>query len=324
MGGFVSRACAGKRGLVAAHQRPRRSGVQHPLPTETPPAKTDAPKKTPAKPAEPKPAETKPAEPKPKLKTSVPSAKKLFEAAREKLRTRSYRAKIVQKFNYPQRALEATGQIVRGQKFRLRLEFQIHSGGTTGELLQVCNGDKLWTQRKINDVTKLTVQDVKEILTKAGTTPENVVVAELGLGGIASLLASMERSMNFGEPQTVEIDGEQLLVVEGEWNEGFLAQVKANPQLAKGYADFLPDGGRVYFDRDDFPRRIQYLKKESQHATPRPLVTIDFRDVKWLGDADVKPSLFEYEQPAKVYPEDVTKTYVDQLKPRPAPAPPQP
>jgi hypothetical protein len=260
----------------------------------------------------------------PKLQASVPDAKQLFEDAREKLRTRMYRAKIVQKFHFPDRTLQATGEIVRGQKFRMRLAFQIQSGATVGKLLQVSNGDKLWTERRVNDVTRLTVQDVKEILTKAGPAQEDLVIAEMGLGGVTALLASMDRTMNFGEPQPVDIDGEPLLRVDGQWNEAFLARIKSNPQLAKGLTEYIPDGSRVYFDLDDFPRRIQYLKKEAGHDVMRPIVTMDFLDVQWLSEADVKPSYFDYEPPERVYPEDVTKTYVDQLQPRTAPAPPKP
>jgi hypothetical protein len=252
------------------------------------------------------------------------TAKKLFQEAREKLGTHMYKARIVQKLYVPNRTLEAFGEIIRGQKFRMRLEFEIKSGATVGHLLQVCTGDKLWSERRVNDVPRLMVQDVKEILNKAGEARENLVVAELGLGGITALLASIERTMSFGDPQSVEIDGEQLVRVDGVWNEAFLNRMKANPQLTKGLPDYIPDGARVYFDSQNFPRRIQYLKKEPKHEAMRPVASMDFLDVVWLSEADVKPSLFEYEPPEKVYPEDVTKSYVDQLQARPAPAPPKP
>lgn len=251
-----------------------------------------------------------------------PEANKLFAAARGKLPNRIYRANIVHRMTFADRTLEAKGKILRGQKLRLRLEFEIKTGDTVGKLLQVSNGDKLWTERRINKVTRLTVQDVREILDKAGVkatevSPQNLVVAEMGLGGITALLASLERTMSFGKPEKVVIDGEELYRVDGGWNEQFTAQIKANPQLAKGLPEYIPDAARVYFDRDDFPRRIQYLKKQPKSNALRPLVTLDFRDVEWLTDADVKPADFEYSPPERVYPEDVTKNYVDLLTPSP-------
>ncbi len=255
----------------------------------------------------------------PAPKPTVPAAKELFEVAREKLERGIYRAKIIQRLNFPDRSLEAHGQIVRGQKLQLRLEFEIKSGGTTGRLLQVSNGDRLWTERRVNEIPKLTVQDVKEILNKAKaeSVQENVVIAEMGLGGITALLASLDRTMNFGEPQTVEVDGEELFRVDGQWNADYLKRIQANPQLAKELPEYIPDGSRVYFDREHFPRRIQYLKKLPDQEGMRPVVTLDFLDVEWLSEADVDPKLFEYEPPEQVYPEDVTKTYIDQLRPAP-------
>ena len=249
--------------------------------------------------------------------TPAPEAKKLFESAREKLANRMYRAKIVQKLSFPNRTLSAKGEILRGTKYRMRLEFEVQSGGTTGKLIQVCNGDKLWTERRVNDVPRLTVQDVKEILSKVGPDPlrQNLVIAEMGLGGITSLLASLERTMNFEKPQSVVIDGEELFRVDGKWNAAFLAKAKASTEALQGMPDYIPDGARVYFDRDDFPRRIQYLKKEAKHDVLKPIVTLDFLDVEWLSEDEVKPSAFEYQPPERVFPEDVTKAYVDQLQP---------
>lgn len=258
--------------------------------------------------------------------TPAPEAKKLFESAREKLANRMYRAKIEQKLSFPNRTIHAKGEILRGTKYQMRLEFEVKSGGTTGKLLQVSNGDKLWTERKVNNVTKLTVQDVKEILSKVGANPgpDNLVVAEMGLGGITSLLASLDRTMDFGKPQSVVIDGEELFRVDGQFNKKFKDRIMETAKVAKGLPDYIPDGARVYFDRDDFPRRIQYLKEEPDHDVLKPIVTLDFLDVEWLTEADVKPSAFAYEPPERVFPEDVTKSYVDQIQsPPPGSAPNQ-
>ena len=221
--------------------------------------------------------------------------------------------------------MEATGYIVRGSKpYQLRLEFQIQSGGTVGKLLQVCDGEVLWTQRQVNESIRLTRQNVKQILATAqtGAIDKNMLVAELGLGGITSLLASLERNMAFSAPETETVDGEPLRRLDGEWNAAFQAQFKANPQLAKGLPTHIPDGSRVYFDRNDVPRRIQYLKKEPKGETMRPMVTVDFQDVKWLTDADVKPADFEFKPPEGVYPKEVTDEYIKQLQPKaPAAAP---
>ena len=256
------------------------------------------------------------------------SAQELFDQARQQLLGRKYRAKIVEKLQFADRTLEATGRIVRGGKpYQLRLEFEVRSGGTVGKLLQVCDGDVLWTERRINkSPIRLTRQDVKLILKTAQQTspmPQDTLIAELGLGGIASLLASLEHNMAFAAPETETVDGEPLRRLEGQWNAKFQAQFKANPQLAKGLPQHIPDGARVYFDRNDVPRRIQYLKKDSKQEVLRPMVTIDFLDVQWLTEADVKPADFEFKPPEGVYPKEVTEEYIKLLQPKaPAAAPP--
>ncbi len=249
-------------------------------------------------------------------KIADPEAEKLFKRAAEKLPKRMYKAKIVQRLAFPDRTLEATGRIVRGPDYRIRLEFQIQAGKTTGELLQVCDGDLLWTQRRVNDVIRVTEQDVKEILRKSQLTKtqESLVKAEMGLGGVTALLASLNQTMVFGKPQTEVIDGEEFLRVEGEWNAEFHEQVKRNPHLAKGLSIHIPDEARVYFDRDDFPRRIQYLKQDPKHKILRPVVTLDFLDVKWLTEAELNPAEFQYQKPDRVPSKPVTDLYLQQLK----------
>ncbi len=253
------------------------------------------------------------------------SAQELFDQARKKLLHQMYRAKIIERLQFGDRTLEATGRIVRGKPYQLRLEFQIQSGGTAGKLLQVCDGEVLWTQRRVNEEVRLTRQNVKQILATAQQTnalPPNVLVAELGLGGITSLLASLESNMAFAAPETETVDGKPLRRLDGQWNAAFQAQFKANPQLAKGLPQHIPDGSRVYFDRNDFPRRIQYLKKEPKQEFMRPMVTIDFLDVEWLTEADVKPTDFEFKPPEGVYPKEVTDEYIKQLQPKAPAAPP--
>ena len=264
----------------------------------------------PKKDAEEKPAPAKPA----------PEAKKLFESAREKLSNRLYRAKIVQKLTLADRTIYANGEILRGPKWQMRLQYEVKTGGTTGKLVQVCDGDKLWTERRVNDEVRLSMQDVKAILGKVGPqpTPANLAVAEMGLGGITSLLASLDRTMIFAKPETVDIDGESLFRTDGGWNADFRARAEANRKAAPGLPDYIPDGARVYFDADDFPRRIQYLKKIGKSDVLKPIVTLDFVDVAWLAEGDVDPSKFNYELPQGVFPEDVTKAYLDALD-RPAP-----
>lgn len=265
----------------------------------------------------------------------------LLRQSRDALvRHQPFRANVVETVALGARKFRMSGTYLQGTDLKLRLEFKVDVGSLTGTLLEVCNGQVLWTRQQVTESDPdsesrvpqvgrpitFTRRDVGQILKTAAEHPwtqENFLVAELGLGGLSALLASLEQKIKFESVSSEEIDGHQLRVIEGGWVEPFRERWAAtNQEDPTQLPAYIPDRVRVYFDADSlFPRRILYLKGQGEDPVDRPMVTLDFNDV--VFNASIDPKLFEYVPPDGITPEDITDQYLRRLQPGPATPPAQ-
>lgn len=232
----------------------------------------------------------------------------------------SIQANLVEQVAIGNRRFQIEGSYV-GAGLKLRLEFKVQiAGGASGALLEVCDGDVLWSRMDLPDSRRVTRRDVRQIL-KAVTTsksvPDGVLLAELGLGGLPALLSSLERTMTFTRLQEETIADRPLVVLHGAWKPEFAGRW---PRDAAGQLpSYIPDEVRVFFDRETlFPARLLYLKREADGKGLDPLVSLEFRDVV-LGGA-VQEQLFLFVPPDDVAPQDITRQYLDQIQQANAPA----
>ncbi len=255
----------------------------------------------------------------------------ILKQASERLITEydSVRARLVETVAMDERKFRLTGSYLQGRDLKLRLDFTVQVGDSEGTVLEVCDGNTLWTRQTITtkgfvagseenegDEIRITRRDVEAILEAVAATeksPEQILVAELGLGGLPALLASLSRAVDFETAKTEIVDEEQFTVIEGRWNAQFLQKW---PATAAGQSaelpHYVPDSIRIYFDQDSlFPRRILYLKKRPDRDLYRPMVTLDFNDVEF--NAELDPNEFDYTPPDGAAYIDVTKRYLDQL-----------
>lgn len=252
-----------------------------------------------------------------------------FSQARDTLMGyRSVQATIREKVAIGDREFKATGSYVQGTDLKLRLEYEVTlgrgAGAVRGSLLQVCDGQLLWTRYLLEDggskesgesqaephITRRDVRRILDAAAKSGNIPENILLAELGLGGLPSLLASLESSLVFNE-QEETADG-KYLVVSGTWKQQLRERLPANSDDNERLPPHIPDAVRVYFDRENlFPRRILYLKRPVGRDYLRPMVSVDFVEVTL--NAPVSGELFQYVPPDKVFPIDITSQYLQRL-----------
>ncbi len=282
------------------------------------------------------------------------TAFEVFQKARRDLSSRTIRAKLIQTVSIGDQKFEASGSYIQGRDLKLRMSVELRVGrqGTfQGSLLQVCDGEVLWTSHTIGrrsddssqpakngqsqvkpeepkpHVTRRDVQQIIDEMTRAGGRTRNAIIAELGLGGIPELLASLRETMIFAEVEQQKIEDELYLVLEGHWNEDVISRLtqldvvgssdakqaeKSLPRLPQ----HIPDIVRVYFQRFDggglFPRRILYLKRPPARNFFRPMVSLDFDEVRL--NTPVDDSEFEFVPPDLVYTEDVTQQYLNRLR----------
>ncbi len=258
----------------------------------------------------------------------------LKEARDRLIRYKSVKAQIVETVAIGRRKFQLVGSYLQGTNLRLRLEYKIKIGESEGSLLEVCDGQVLWTRTvvarrpsgtskvdtaaaKFSEDVHITRRDVRKILehAAAGNVSGNMLSAELGLGGVPSLLASLENTMNM-DTKTIEyVDKKSFTVIQGTWNDHYKQRfIKGNPLKLPQLPDYVPDRVKVYFDSETlFPRRILYEKKVPNRKIYRPMVVLDFTKVDFNISVDDKE--FEFIPPDGASTNDVTEQYLQQLRP---------
>lgn len=292
-------------------------------PFETP--KTAAP--TDAATAGPESAELTPA-------TGV-DAKTLLAQSRETIGSyRTLKAHMSETIEFGPRRMKAEGEYLQGDGNRVRIDLNVAVGENKGTLLQVCEGDVLYTIYGTGPTPRITRRDVKQILAAAKNDQTKAMIgAELGLGGLPALLAAIEQTIEFGPPQTTKIEGRQFFVLEGTWIAAIAEQFQRQAQQLptpttepRPLPAHIPEMVRVYLDAEThFPYRIRYLKRgAAPGVAPSPLLTIDFSEI--VVNASLDPSEFRYSAPQDAQVNDITKMYLQQIqgaRPAASPTPPQ-
>jgi len=255
------------------------------------------------------------------------AAAKTLKQARTALDSfHSIQAEIRQTIVVGNRRVKAHGRYFQLSKLKRRIELEIklgtHQNATTGSLLQVSNGQTLWTQQRIGnkpgELPRVTRRNVRQILNTAKeqeSISEAVLVQELGMGGLPGLLASLEKAMTFSSVEQETIKGKTFTVLKGTWNKELMELFKrpAQGKPAGRLPQHVPDAVHIYLDpaHKMFPRRILYWKHDLRRDVLSPMLTIDFTNIKLNVALD--ESLFEYQEPEKVIVQDITDEYVRRL-----------
>lgn len=243
----------------------------------------------------------------------------------------SVRANITEKVTIQTHSFIAKGSYLQGQNLQLRMEFTVELGGAKGSLLEVCDGQVLWTRHDLGekDQSQITRRDVRQILQAAEqagqrlktpdeqATLQTSIVADLGIGGLPALLAAFAKDYDFTKATQGKIDDQDIVTIEGSWNakyremwQGSKSKDKAPPQLPV----YVPDLVRMSFDKQtEFPRRIEFLKQLPGQSVPSPLMTVDFTKVVFNGK--VSRDDFVFIAPERPAPVDITQMYLQRLAP---------
>lgn len=246
------------------------------------------------------------------------SAQVTLESARDRLISyRSVQAEMVETVDLGMRRFRMKGSYLQGTDLKLRLEYDLQVGSTEARLVEVCDGQILWTHQTIGAEERVTRRNVRQILTaasSAGKTPQNLLTAELGLGGLPGLLAGIQKSVQLEKQWEQDVNEQTFVVIEGGWKKNFRSKfLGPDADSEQPLPAFVPDQVRIYFEQESlFPRRILYLKR-SPEGTRRPMVTLDFVDVRW--NVELADDAFEYTPPEKVARQDVTQAYINRFNP---------
>jgi len=261
------------------------------------------------------------------------AAAKLLRDARDRLYAHeSVQAHLVERSALGNRRFSAEGRYVSGRFPRLRLEYRVVVGDCEGVLIEVCDGQVLRTSKEIRRAREagstapppkameiqVTRKDVEKILKAVETEnvpPEAVLQAELGLGGIPTLLSSLERTMQFDARREETFQDHKYVVIQGHWKDEYLQKLgKQLGQSAQIFTPFMPEQVRIYFDEETlFPSRILYLKQATlEPRTYRAVMSLEFTDVRL--DQPIDPQEFRYVGPRDVGEVDETNLYLKTIE----------
>jgi hypothetical protein len=257
------------------------------------------------------------------------AAAKLLRDARDRLYAReSVKANFIERSTLGNRRFSAEGRYVSGSFPRLRLEYRVRVGGSEGVLIEVCDGQVVRTSKEIRrarepgstappekpmeiQVTRKDVQQILAATEKGEVPPDAVLQAELGLGGIPTLLASLERAMEFDALRQETYENRTYRVIQGHWKDEYLQKLgKQLGQTAQMFAPFMPEQVRIFFDEETlFPMRILYLKQVTvDPRTFRAVLSLEFTDVAL--DEPVELQEFRYVPPRELDVPEVDETSV--------------
>ena len=209
----------------------------------------------------------------------------------------------------------ATGRYLNSGS-KLRLEYTVKPDqGADGALIEVCDGKQLWSLMTLGGTKRVTHRDVQQIkaaIASVKSVPDAELTAELGLGGLSGLFASLERTMTFDAMKQEEVEGHSSTVVQGQWKSTVASRWKrkADDPLPV----YIPDMVRIIVDSATlFPERIVYLKKQTDKDKKgyRTLVSFQFKNVEL--DTMIDEQEFTFDPPQDVDPEDVTRQYLDRI-----------
>jgi len=229
----------------------------------------------------------------------------------------SLRADVQELAHLTSPPLQMTGTYLSAG-IKLRLEYRVKlAGGVEGELLEVCDGERLWSLLELPNSRKVTRRDVRQILAaaeRAQGRPDRAAAVDLALGGLPGLLTSLQRSLEFDSVKEEMFEDQPVLTLTGRWNPQLAQQLGGDAQQPR-FPPHIPEAARLSLAKETLvPVRLAYLKRTEQGV--RLLLDLRFRNI--VLDGPVSDKDFDFTPPEGVEPEDITRDYLRQLFPEQA------
>jgi hypothetical protein len=264
------------------------------------------------------------------------AAATLLERAIAAIETRdSVSASVRQRVNLFGKDLLGSGTYLQSRtqsapKFRLELKVQL--SGETSSVLEVFDGQYIWTKRQFGAKTTLTRIDFVRLEGTLHEHPEVFEAATLrqwpGLGGLPKMLRGLHASFEFTAAEETRLAGLPVPAwkLEGQWRPQVLAHLAPDQQkaIAAGkpiavdkLPPHLPERVVLFLGKDDlFPYCVEYHRRVPaglpglESSLDRIIVRVDFFEVM-LGVA-IHPNRFAF-APGKLEYTDQTEKLLEGL-----------
>ena len=255
----------------------------------------------------------------------------LLEAAQRALQSRgAIAAQVRHEVHLFDKDLAGFGSYLehrQGLAHRVRMELRIQLGDQTSTFLQVCDGDFVWTYRRLRDdarLSRIDVGRVKRALQKAQRTSNHRQMAGTdllpSLGGLPRLLQGLQDSFDFTRAEPAQLGKQKRPVwkLHGRWKTEQLVKLLPGQEasLRQGRPADLsklplhpPDRVILSLGQEDgFPYRVDYRRTGTDGS--RALVTMELFDVHYPRDVDLRHFVYN---PGDLEYSDRTDGYLESL-----------
>ncbi|MDR3621454.1 MAG: hypothetical protein P4L85_19040 [Paludisphaera borealis] len=236
---------------------PYRAVAQAPAPSAQPPA-GQAPAASPGATAE------APAEP-------PTEAERLIDAAIKKIAAvKSVSADLQQNVKMLGQKFEIKGRYLKAPASKVYLKMSI-SGlpGSTGTMLQVCDGEVLWDYQQIleaQEYRRLSVKPIFERLNSPDIDPvmRDQVLGGLGFAGPETLLLGLRKSIKFDQKEEGDWQGMPVYILRGTWRnrEGLIGPDQQPVRPIGWLPAYVPSQANLYIGKENgWPYKLELLGK---------------------------------------------------------------
>ena len=218
----------------------------------------------------------------------------------------------------PSGSVESVGRYTAADALRIRMELDTQLGQLTGRLLEVCDGQVLWSVRRLEGlqdtsisgeeepsvettIVRRDIERVRQALATEERTPRQMLHAELAVGGLPSLLAGLEQAFHLRSIESpdgvLSFRGPLRALTDDAVTAKSLGQLPISAQLDLDAVTLLPL--RVsYFRADGGHWRLQQRLELSQYVT----------------DSQPPAEFFRFTPPSEVDVVDRTESVINAIR----------
>lgn len=227
-------------------------------------------------------------------------------------RQKSIVAKVRNRALIYDRELIGSGEYAQGPELArlLRYELNIQVDKRVVNLLQVADGRHLWISSLLKDEPEIQRIDIDRVLAATDADAAAAPLADpnrqLGLGGIAQLLAAIQKDFEFHRVYKAALGPLPVFEIEGRWKKEAMdvfdpkAKVGGKPAKTETLRAHVPDRVVLFLGVDDlFPYRLEFRRSVSNPAAgagaasdSKPLLVLEFFEVQF--DVPIEERLFQY------------------------------
>ena len=204
-------------------------------------------------------------------------------------------------------------------------------GADPAYVVQVYDGEYVWTDRKLpgaRKVTRVGMEAIRREMNSQSAAGQGGGIAGFSdaaaRGGLSQLVTSLARCFTFSSPQPMQLGERTMLAVIGTWKPEQLEREWAglSTKPPAEWPTHLPHHVLLYIDSSElFPYLIEYRGGENAElvtdphgvfATRQPLALFEFLEVEYFGST-MPAQLFQYAPPDPSW-HDVTGKVIEELR----------